>query len=90
MHWGVAWTRAALALIAAGAVGLVLVSGGSVADPRTPPALPGQPPPFLGTAVVGTVGRLDPYKNQVLLVRSMAKLLSPRVRLVIVGEGTWT
>ncbi len=42
----------------------------------------------LGDAwVVGTVGRLDSYKNQVLLVRAMAPLLSSRVRLVIVGEG---
>src|SRR5215216_3154050 len=42
----------------------------------------------LGDAwVVGSVGRLDPYKNQALLVRAMAPLLSSRVRLVIVGEG---
>ena len=42
----------------------------------------------LGDAwVVGTVGRLDPYKNQALLVRAMAPLLSSRVRLVIVGDG---
>ncbi|MBA3503103.1 MAG: glycosyltransferase, partial [Deltaproteobacteria bacterium] len=42
----------------------------------------------LGDAwVVGTVGRLDQYKNQVLLVRAMAPLLSSRVRLVIVGDG---
>lgn len=42
----------------------------------------------LGDAwVVGTVGRLDPYKNQALLVRAMAPLLSSRVRLVLVGEG---
>ncbi len=42
----------------------------------------------LGDAwVVGTVGRLDEYKNQALLVRAMAPLLSSRVRLVIVGEG---
>jgi glycosyltransferase involved in cell wall biosynthesis len=42
----------------------------------------------LGDAwVVGTVGRLDPYKNQVLLVRAMAPLLSSRVRLVIIGDG---
>ncbi len=42
----------------------------------------------LGDAwVVGTVGRLDTYKNQALLVRAMAPLLSSRVRLVIVGEG---
>ena len=33
--------------------GLVLVSGGSDADPRTPAALPGMPAPFLGTAVAG-------------------------------------
>ncbi|MGC1167075.1 MAG: hypothetical protein WA862_13315, partial [Solirubrobacterales bacterium] len=51
-----AWTRAALALVAAGAVGLVLVSGGSPADPRTPAGLPGMPAPFLGTAVVGSGG----------------------------------
>lgn len=38
------------------AVALVLVSGGSDADPRTPAGLPGLPPPFLGTAVVGDGG----------------------------------
>lgn len=43
----------------------------------------------LGDAwVVGTVGRLDEYKNQALLVRAMAPLLSPQVRLVIVGDGS--
>jgi glycosyltransferase involved in cell wall biosynthesis len=42
----------------------------------------------LGDAwVVGTVGRLDDYKNQALLVRAMAPLLSSRVRLVVVGDG---
>ncbi len=42
----------------------------------------------LGDAwVVGTVGRLDAAKNQALLVRAIAPLLSSRVRLVIVGEG---
>jgi glycosyltransferase involved in cell wall biosynthesis len=42
----------------------------------------------LGDAwVVGTVGRLDSYKNQALLVRAMAPLLSSRVRLVIIGDG---
>jgi hypothetical protein len=56
LHWGVAWTRAALMLIAAGAVVLVLVSGGSSADPRTPAGLPGMAAPFLGTAVVGNGG----------------------------------
>jgi glycosyltransferase involved in cell wall biosynthesis len=42
----------------------------------------------LGDAwVVGTVGRLDEYKNQALLVRAMAPMLSSEVRLVIVGDG---
>jgi glycosyltransferase involved in cell wall biosynthesis len=42
----------------------------------------------LGDAwVVGTVGRLDQMKNQSLLVRAMAPILSSRVRLVIIGEG---
>ena len=42
----------------------------------------------LGDAwVVGTVGRLDSFKNQVLLVRAMAPILSERVRLVVVGDG---
>ncbi|MDX2088906.1 MAG: glycosyltransferase [Kofleriaceae bacterium] len=42
----------------------------------------------LGEAwVVGTVGRFDGYKNQAMLVRAMAPLLSERVRLVIVGDG---
>jgi len=49
--------RAALGFPLAAAVGLVLVSGGSGADPRTPAALPGMPPPFLGTALSGN-GRL--------------------------------
>jgi hypothetical protein len=48
--------RAALLLAVAAAIGFVLVSGGSDADPATPPALPGQPPPFLGTAVTGDGG----------------------------------
>lgn len=47
------WVRAGLALVAAGAAGALLLSGGSGADPRTPAGLPGLPPPFLGTAVVG-------------------------------------
>jgi hypothetical protein len=64
----VAWTRAALALVAAGAVALALVSGGSPADPRTPAALPGLPAPFLGTAVVGSGGltaAIDAYGDVV-------------------------
>ncbi len=68
MHWGVAWTRAALVLVAAGAVAVVAVSGGSSADPRTPQGLPGLPPPFLGTAVVGDGGptaAIDAYGDVV-------------------------
>ncbi len=42
----------------------------------------------LGDAwVVGTVGRLDDYKNQAMLVRAMAPHLSSCVRLVIIGDG---
>lgn len=37
--------------------------------------------------VVGTVGRLVREKNQAALVRAMAPLLSPSVRLVVVGDG---
>jgi len=47
---------AVLVCAAVVAVGAVLVSGGSDADPRTPAALPGLPPPFLGTAVSGDGG----------------------------------
>ena len=45
-----------LALVAVVAAGALLLSGGSGADPRTPRGLPGEPPPFLGTAVVGSGG----------------------------------
>lgn len=42
----------------------------------------------LGDAwVIGTVGRLDQFKNQAMLVRAAAPLLSSMVRLVIIGEG---
>lgn len=47
------WVRVVLGLVAAVAAGVLLVSGGSGADPRTPVGLPGLPAPFLGTAVVG-------------------------------------
>jgi hypothetical protein len=63
-----AWARAALVLVAVGAAGAVLLSGGSGADPRTPAGLPGLPPPFLGTAVVGSGGltaAIDAYGDVV-------------------------
>jgi hypothetical protein len=46
----------------------VLVSGGSDSDPRTPAALPGLPPPFLGTTVTGDGGMtaaVDAYGDAV-------------------------
>jgi len=66
-----AWARAALALAAVVAAGLVVVSGGSSVDPRTPPALPGEAAPFLGTAVAGSGGltaSVDAYGNVVDLL----------------------
>src|SRR5918992_2695466 len=58
----------ALAVAGALAAAAVLVSGGSSADPETPPALPGQPSPFLGTAVAGSGGltaAIDAYGSVV-------------------------
>jgi hypothetical protein len=55
---------AGAALVAA----LLLVSGIEQADPRTPAALPGKAPPFLGTAVVGDGGltaAIDAYGDVV-------------------------
>lgn len=40
-----------------------------------------------GAFVVGTVGRAAPEKDQALLVRAMAPLLRPDVRLVLAGDG---
>src|SRR6476620_2008832 len=46
-------TRALAALAGVIAAGLLLLSGRSGSDPRTPAGLPGMPPPFLGVAVLG-------------------------------------
>jgi hypothetical protein len=48
--------RAVLLCAVVVAAGVLLVSGGSDAGPRTPAAVPGLPPPFLGTAVTGNGG----------------------------------
>jgi hypothetical protein len=60
--------RVAAGLVAVVVAAGLLVSGGSRADPRTPPGLPGEPPPFLGTAVVGSGGltaAIDAYGDVV-------------------------
>jgi hypothetical protein len=57
-----------LVVVAAAAAGMALVSGDSSTDPRTPAALPGMPPPFLGTAVVGdgaVTAAIDSYGDVV-------------------------
>lgn len=57
-----------LGIGAALAAALVGVSGRSGADPRTPEGLPGLPPPFFGTALIGSGGRtvvVDAYGNVV-------------------------
>jgi glycosyltransferase involved in cell wall biosynthesis len=40
-----------------------------------------------GARIIGTVGRLAPEKNQRLLISAAAPLLSPSVRLMLVGSG---
>src|SRR3954469_17012712 len=61
-------TRVAVGRVAVVGAGVLLVSGGSEADPRTPRGLPGLPPPFLGTAVAGSGGltaAIDAYGDVV-------------------------
>jgi hypothetical protein len=58
----------ALPALAGTVAACALVSGASGADPRTPAAAPGQPPPFLGTAVIGDgrlLGAADAYGDLV-------------------------
>ncbi|WP_090251602.1 TIGR03088 family PEP-CTERM/XrtA system glycosyltransferase [Ectothiorhodospira marina] len=64
--------------------------------PRSPADAPLMPPGFdtsQGTLVIGTVGRMQPVKDQVSLVRAFAQLRSlrpemfERLRLVLVGDG---
>jgi hypothetical protein len=80
---------AALALVVAVVAGLLLVSGGSDADPRTPAGLPGLPVPFLGAAVIGEGGltaAIDSYGDVVDLRRSPAGpalLTVPSARQVV-------
>src|SRR5436305_5474216 len=65
-----AWARAMVALLVVAVAGAALVSGGSGADPQTPRALPGEPPPFPGTAVIGSGGltaAIDAYGDVVEL-----------------------
>ncbi len=56
MHAGVRIARIIVLCAAAVAVGIGLVSGSEEDGPKTPAALPGLPPPFLGTAVAGQGG----------------------------------
>jgi glucoamylase len=56
LHPCVRIARVVLLCVVVVAAGVVLVSGGEDGGPRTPAALPGLPPPFLGTAVAGNGG----------------------------------
>jgi glycosyltransferase involved in cell wall biosynthesis len=40
-----------------------------------------------GAVVIGTVGRVDEFKNQTLLLMAVAPLLGPGVHVVFVGDG---
>jgi hypothetical protein len=67
LDWLVALVRAGV-LLGVVAVAAMPLSGGTRTDPLTPPGLPGLPPPFLGTAVIGSGGRtaaVDAYGDVV-------------------------
>jgi len=53
LHSSVRIARLALVCAVIVTAGIVLLSGGEDGGPKTPTALPGLPPPFLGTAVAG-------------------------------------
>ncbi len=67
-------------------LGLLLVSGGTSSDPRTPPSLPGLPQPFLTAAVLGDGGLdagIDAYGDVVDLRPSpagRALIINPAAR----------
>jgi hypothetical protein len=48
--------RGLIGAVAVALVGVLALSGGDSDDPRTPPAIPGLPPPFLTAAVLGQGG----------------------------------
>jgi hypothetical protein len=81
--------RAAAAACAALLVAALALSGGSRADPATPPAIPGMPAPFLGTALIGNgsmVGAVDSYGDVV----DVRQLGPPGRALVQIPSGLQT
>ncbi|HEY6558614.1 MAG TPA: glycosyltransferase [Polyangiaceae bacterium] len=57
------------------------------ADPAAKAAVSAELGISQDTRIIGTVGRLAPEKNQRLLIAAAAPLLSPAVRLMLVGTG---
>jgi hypothetical protein len=78
--------RAATAICGTLLLAALALSGGSRADPATPPAIPGMPAPFLGTALIGDgrmVGAVDSYGDVV----DLRQLGSPGRALVQIPSG---